>query len=407
MLLNRLSILATIVLCASCASREPRIAARTVTYFGAPPGALQRVKARLESGDKTLQPALERLVADAQEALRVVPPTVLDNPATPPSGDEHDYMSLAPYFWPDPANSNGLPYIRRDGETNPTSHGATSDRNRIGLMARTVETLGLAYYFTGNEAYAAHAARCLRTWFLNPATRMNPNLNFAQAIVGLNTGRGIGVIEGRTISEAADAAQLLEGSRSWSAADDSDLKAWLAQYLHWLLTSKNGREEAAAKNNHGTLYDVQAIRLALVLGKRDLARQIAEAARQKRIAVQIQPDGRQPLELVRATSFSYSRFNIDALLRLATLSEHVGVDLWHFETADGRSIRKALDYLVQFVGPSKKPWPLKQIKGFGGGEMTPALYQAAIVYQEPKYRALAESLGDSPERRYHLLFPSQ
>ena len=233
-------------------------------YFGASPGALAKVKAQLAASDPSLQRALKNLVADADEALSVKPPSVVEKNKTPPSGDKHDYMSLAPYYWPDPAKSNGLPYIRHDGKVNPESRVDGYDHGRMSEMGNTVETLALAYYFTGKETYAAQAAKFLRVWFLDPMTRMNPHLNFAQAIPGENTGRGTGILEGRHISQAADAAELLAGSPSWTEKDRSEFKAWLGTYLDWLLTSKNGRDEANAKNNHGSFYDVQAMELALV-----------------------------------------------------------------------------------------------------------------------------------------------
>jgi hypothetical protein len=104
---------------------------------------------------------------------------------------------------------------------NPATRTEAFDSRRNRLMAKTVETLALAYYFTGKEAYAEHAACCLRAWFLDPATRMNPNLTFAQGVPGVNTGRGAGIIDGRNIADAADAAGLLAGSPAWTQKDDN------------------------------------------------------------------------------------------------------------------------------------------------------------------------------------------
>ena len=299
----------------------------SLNYFGAPPGTLARVKARVKAGDKTLTPALDALIADAERALLADPPSVMDKTRLPPTGDRHDYMSTAPYFWPDPARSNGLPYIRHDGKVNPESRGPASDHDRLGRMGATVQTLALAYYLTGREAYATQAARFLRVWFLEPATRMKPNLDFAQGVPGASTGRGFGVLEGRSIAEAADAAQLLTGSGAWKAKDDKAFRSWLGAFLDWLLTSRNGRTEAAARNNHGTFYDVQVLRLALVLGRDSLAKSIASAAGPKRIAAQIEPDGRQPLELQRTAALGYSAFNLQALFALARICRHRPVAL--------------------------------------------------------------------------------
>ena len=375
------------------------------TYFGASPGALGKARARLAAGDKALQPALKALTLEADEAMQLSPPSVIQKTKTPPSGDMHDYLSVAPYFWPDPARANGLPYVRHDGRVNPESRGSASDHGRVGLMANTVETLALAYYLTGKDVYANQAAKFLRAWFLDPATRMNPHLTYAQAVPGLNDGRGTGIIEGRGLAEAADAAGLVAGSKAWPRSDDEALKAWLSTYLDWLLTSTNGQHEAAACNNHGTFYDVQAMRLALVLGKTNLATHIAEAAKQKRIAVQIKPDGQQPLELERTASLSYSRLNLEALFPLATLAEHVGVDLWHYQTPDGRSLRRGLDYLLPYADTPPRPWPFEQIKHYDRSEFAPLLRQAALAYDEPKYEMILAKVPGAASKRLQLLFP--
>jgi hypothetical protein len=373
-------------------------------YFAVSPGALPEAKARLAARDESLQPALKALVRAANEALQIAPPSVTQKSKLPPSGDKHDYMSTAPYFWPDPTKPGGLPYIRHDGKVNPESREEAFDHGRIGLMARTVETLALASYFTGNEAYAEHAAKCLQVWFLDPATRMNPNMNFAQGVPGENTGRGTGILEGRNIAQAADAAELLAGSAAWTEQDQNEFRAWLETYLNWLLTSKPGRDEANSQNNHGTWYDVQVVEIALVLGKLDVAKQICETAKQKRIAVQIKPDGRQPLELARTAALGYSHFNLDALFTLATMSEHVGVDLWYCRLANGKNaLPQALDFLLPYVADLSKKWPYGQIKDFNRTDFAPQLREAAMIYHEPKYEKILARFPDVAKERFQLL----
>ena len=106
-------------------------------------------------------------------------------------------MSLAPYWWPNPATPNHLPYVRKDGEHNPEAS-AVEDHNNLGRMAKNVHALALAYYFTGDESDAKRASLLLHVWFLDPATRMNPNMKFAQAILGVNDGRGTGILDSRS-----------------------------------------------------------------------------------------------------------------------------------------------------------------------------------------------------------------
>ncbi|HWC20496.1 MAG TPA: alginate lyase family protein [Terriglobales bacterium] len=339
--------------------------------------------------------------AEADRARSLGPFSVMHKEAMPPSGDKHDYMSLAPYFWPNPETSNHLPYVRRDGERNPEIK-AISDHDEMGKMASSTLALALGYYLTGNEDYASRAALLLRTWFLDPSTKMNPNLEYAQGIRGVTTGRGIGIIDSHGLTEVVDAVGLLEGSKNWTPADDQGIRQWFSSFLDWLRTSRNGKDESNAKNNHGSFYDVQVVDYALFLGKRDLAEEVAKNAGHTRIAVQIEADGRQPLELARTRSFGYSCFNLRALTELATLGQQVGVDLWHFETADGRSIRRAIDYLLVY-GQGQKPWPYKEIAGLHPEELAGPLFEAALAYKEPKYVAAAKKFATSSQNAGVLL----
>jgi hypothetical protein len=365
---------------------------------------LQATRQHLRDGDAHLAPALAQLEKEAQEELRAGPFSVTFKKPTPPSGDKHDYMSQAPYFWPNPDTTNGLPYIRRDGERNPEIS-RISDHKNLDQMAGAVETLTLAYYFKGNEAYADKAARLLRAWFLEPETRMNPNLQYAQAVLGVNTGRGIGLIETRSLARVVDAIGLLAGSKAWTVSDQKGVENWYAKFLEWMQQSENGKAEAAAKNNHGTYYDVQAASFALFLGKRDLATDILRTAQQKRIARQIEPDGRQPLELVRTKAWGYSVGNLSGLMLLARLGENVELDLWHYETPDGRSIRKALAFLAPFaLGESK--WSYQQIGGWPPQMLYPLLRQGALKFPDPVCSRWAERIPKlDVSNRANLLAP--
>jgi hypothetical protein len=368
-------------------------------------------RAVLAAGDTSLKPALTELLSAAEARLNQKPASVMDKKAVPPSGDKHDYLSQAPYFWRD-TNSPAGKYIRRDGERNPESNN-DSDAGRLGKVCASVHELGLAYYFTGDDKYAAKAAELVRVFFLNPATRMNPNLNFGQGIPGETTGRPAGLISARGLADMVDGVGLLAGAKSWTSDDQSKLTAWATEYFHWLTTSKIGLGEAAASNNHGTFYDVQAVSLALFIGNTNAAREILLQARTKRIAQQIEPDGKMPRELTRTLSFNYSLFNLRAAIQLADLGRVAGVDLWHYQTADGRSILKAAEFLARYADP-ESTWPYQQIHKPSRPELGAALLQVAAEFpgSQPVQAALKyfkpEDYTGSPARLYLRLaaFPA-
>lgn len=356
--------------------------------------SLAEARAELDRGESRLAVPLAQLRAEADKLLKLKPASVLDKTLTAASGDRHDYFSFAPYWWPDPKKPDGLPYLRRDGERNPDSTKGTDDA-AFSRTCRAVETLGLAYYFTGDERYAAKAATVARVWFLDPATRMNPNLQHAQAIPGVSPGRAIGIIDSRNIVNLLDGLALIDGSPAWPAKDATAMKAWLTDFHRWLTTSENGREESTKENNHGTWWDVQAAALALAIGRPDDAKKILAAVPAKRIALQIEPDGRQPHELARTRSLAYSCFNLEAFLLLARLGEHVDLDLWKFTTEDGRSLRGALRYLAPYADPAVE-WPKKEIDATKRSRLLPLLHEAVHRSGEPDLRALLEKFGRHP-----------
>ena len=225
---------------------------------------LAAIAMRVQRGDPSLAAALAALDADARRARALEPLSVMDKAVVPPSGDKHDYMSQAPYWWPDPAKANGRPSIRRDGERKPEID-RISDHDSLFRVTNAVSSLSLSFYLTRNTADAKAASRLVRTWFLDPATRMNPHLRFGQGIPGITEGRGIGIIETRALPEILDSVALLDGSPAWTRADEAGLQASMRSYLAWLRESQHGKDESQNGNNHETWYDVQVASLALTV----------------------------------------------------------------------------------------------------------------------------------------------
>lgn len=344
---------------------------------------LSRIRNEVIAGNRVYAGAVKRLQKDADKALALKIGSVMDKNVIAPSGDKHDYLSYGRYFWPDPSKPDGLPYIQRDGETNPEI-ASVSDQENLQLVIKSVHTLGLAYFYTGREEYAVHAAQTLRMWFLNPETKMNPNVNFGQVVKGKDVGRASGMIEFRDFTLLIDGVGLLAASRSWTGEDQAGLVGWFTEYLTWLQTSKIGNQEAQSDNNHGVWFDAQRTSIALFVGNVNLARSILEDATQKRIARQIEPDGTQPRELARTRSMHYTAFNVGAFFTLAKLADCLKIDLWNYRTADGRGIRQALDWFFPYY-TGEKEWVHQQIDEFKKEGFYQVLYLASRKYGDNKY----------------------
>jgi hypothetical protein len=366
--------------------------------------ALARNRQLLKDGDKQLTPALARLRSEADRALAAKEPSVMDKKLLPVSGDKHDYFSYGPYWWPDPTKPDGLPYIRRDGEVNPESDTGTDDI-AFGQVCSAVETLGLAYWFTGDARYATKAASFVRVWFLDPKTRMNPNFQHAQAIPGITPGRGIGLIESRRLMGLNEGLSLFGESSGLAPAERKAFGVWLDAFYVWLTTSSNGRDESKEENNHGTWYDAQTAHLALVLDRKDEARAILTRGLDARLAKHVEPDGSQPRELARTRSLNYSLFNLEALFACAALAEHVGVDWWKFTTKDGRSLGRALAYVAPYVDPAKA-WPKQDVAPGDRSRLLPLFAQYLKHNDDAAIRTLYRAHGaTAKDARFRLLSP--
>ncbi|MFH9012040.1 alginate lyase family protein [Streptomyces sp. NPDC017943] len=359
---------------------------------------LERTRTRVQHGDPRLRQAVRALRARADKWLDQGPWTVVDKPRPAPGGDVHDYLSQAPYWWPTttPTAGNpwGCPYVQRDGERNPEVDSGT-DRQDLEKTFDSAYDLSLAWYYTGERRYALKAGQVLRTWFLDPSTRMNPNLDHAQFIPCKYDGRAIGIIDfSQSYTGVLDALALLEtGAPGWTRQDRSAMSRWNTDFLGWLKDSDFGRQEAAATNNHGTFYDLLLAGLAHATGDVALARRTVLDARGRRIAVQIAPDGGQPQELARTRSWHYSTFTLVAHTRLAAIGRRVGVDLWAYRGPDGQSLSEAVDYLLPAAtGAADWPHPELEFHRFAATDVVHAAADAG----DPRARRAVPSLEEPP-----------
>lgn len=324
-----------------------------------------------------------RVLNAARQYLSEAPITVTASHSPRSAGGLHDFFSEGDYWWPDPQNPGG-PYIQRDGMSNPDNF--VEHRRALMRLSVQVPALVAAWRLTRDERYARHAARHLRAWFIDEPTRMNPSLQYSQAIQGRSTGRGIGVIDTIHLVEVARAVEVLEGSRALSATDTAGIKKWFAEYLGWIRTSTNGIEEREAKNNHGTCWVMQVAAFAHLVGNRELLDYCRTRFKTVIVPNQIAADGSFPQELRRTKPYGYTLFNLEALAAICRILSTPEDNLWTFKTADGRGISKALEYMAPFIR-DRKSWPLKPDVMYDGEwpMRQSSLLFAGLALQRPDY----------------------
>lgn len=324
------------------------------------PVALLQAKQQYEQGREPFATLVNQLKSEADVLLDIEPYSVMQKKMIPPSKNMHDYYSLGIYWWPNPATEDGLPYVRHDGKKNPEYD--NYDGVSIHKMSKAVFTLALAYFYTSHEPYAKHANDLIKAWFLDPATKMNPHLEYGQAIPGVVEGRGIGIIETGTLLRIVNAVGLLKDAASFSQPDHELLQKWFREYTHWLVSSPKGWDERMWHNNHGSSYDSQVACFSHFVGEDSLAVLILDSVKVKRIDPQIESDGSQPWELERTKSMTYSIKNLNHLMENAILAQHYGIDLWNYESEDGGSIKQAIRYLIPYM-LDEKEWTYTQYGG--------------------------------------------
>ncbi|MBA4137931.1 MAG: alginate lyase [Opitutus sp.] len=350
-----------------------------------------------------------RVLPLAEAALGVQPVsiTAVRNPRS--AGDAHDFSSEGDYWWPDPKNPDG-PYVRRDGETNP--HNFLGHRRLMLAFARDFGALAAAYDLTRDERFAAAAVEHLRVWFVDPATRMNPNLQYAQSIRGVATGRGIGIIDTVHLAEVALGVRALHGAKPLDDATEAAVKNWFRDYLRWLQTHPYGLDERKAENNHGTCWFLQAAAFALLV---DAQATLADARRQfKEVLLpnQMATDGSFPRELARTKPYGYAIFNLDVMCALAVVLSTPEDDLLKFTLADGRGLIRGVEFLAPFLADKSKwsrppdvlywdEWPVRQ----------PALLWGALAAQRDDWLELWQRLPADPvveevRRNFPVRFPT-
>jgi hypothetical protein len=336
-----------------------------------------------------------RIMEKAAKYLREEPVTVTASHSERSAGGKHDFFSEGDYWWPDPKDANG-PYIQRDGMSNPDNF--VAHRQAMIRLSEIVGTMGSAYILTGDDKYVRQAVKHLKAWFVEPETKMNPNLLYGQAIKGKATGRSTGVIDTIHLAEVARGALVMSKSSAFPAKDFDDVKGWFREYLKWLTTHPYGTEERAAKNNHGVCWAMQAAAFAQLVGDQEELAAIREQFKTAFVGKQVAQDGSFPAELRRTKPYGYSLFVVDAMAGIAQIASTPSDDLWNFELPDGRGMKKAMEFIFPYVQDKSKwpgkhdvlywdEWPVRQ----------PSLLFAGLKFNKPEYLKEWESLKADPQ----------
>jgi len=353
---------------------------------------------RSKLADTIAQIDHDRILRLANLALKLKPPAITDHVATNSAGGPHDFFSQGDYYWPNTTNATGLPYIGRDGESNPDNF--NFHRMAMRDMKDAVAALAAAYVITGDDKYVRKSVELLKVFFLDDATKMNPNLDYAQAVLGKQTGSAFGVIDTLHLAELPVAVSFLEKSPAFPSGVDAGLKKWFTDYDGWITTATNGVKEMNALNNHSIACFVQLASFAKFTGDEKLLELCRTRFKEVLLPNQMTNNGSFPRELARTKPYGYSIFQVDNVATLCVLLSTTNEDFWKFTLPDGRSPKTAIDFIYPYLMDKNKwladghprdvmhwdNWPMRQ----------PCLIFAYAETGDKKYFDLWKKLDADP-----------
>jgi len=343
---------------------------------------------RLQQAVRRNPPVSLNVLVD--EALRAGPWSVTSHRPEVPGVGPNDYFSEGLYWWPDPQNPEG-PFIRKDCHRNPNRFAANA--KDLKALSEALLVLGYGAYMLGRPECAKHACDLITVWFVEPGTRMNPNLEFGQAVRGISSGRARGIIETVELIFAAQGILLLEASGNLDARLAHSVRQWFAEYLQWLTTSEKGRHEKNATNNHATWWTAQVSAFALFTGDAGAQRLAWDHYREYLVPGQLREDGSCPSEEARPAALGYSAMNLDGFAAICRLAQTAGIDLWNFKTELDIGVERGFRYLVPYIlQPST--WRKQQIEPYRSDRVLfPGL--AGIAYNSAELLSAYDQLPRS------------
>jgi hypothetical protein len=337
----------------------------------------------------------QQVMKEAEWALTQEPITVTAASSPRSAGGKHDFFSEGDYWWPNPVSADS-PYIQKDGMTNPDNF--VAHRHAMIRLSKVVGALASAYLLTGDEKYFQHALKHCRAWFVDTAPLMNPNLLYAQAIKGRFTGRGIGIIDTIQLMEVAQGLLAMEAKRGSDKGELAAIRNWFDQYLQWLTTHKYGKDVMNAENNHGTCWVMQVASFAKFTGNQKLMQFCSDRYKNVLLPNQMATDGSFPRELRRTKPYGYSIFNLDAMVMVCQVLSNKENDLWSYQTSDGKSIKKGIEFLYPYLADKNKwtfqkdvmywnDWPVAQ----------PSLVFGAVAFENKNWLETWKRLDHDPK----------
>ncbi|KAG8908744.1 hypothetical protein FRB99_002982 [Tulasnella sp. 403] len=367
--------------------------------------------------------AQQEIVEAAEWFAAQGPWSVMNKTILAPSNDTHDYLSWSPYWWADCSNVGNTTaltdqqvytecnYVNRDGQFSPDVR-LVNDTGAFQAMSDAVFYNVLAYKITGQDKYANDAVRFVDTWFINNATYMNPNLNYAQVIRGVNgTGGGshTGVLDLHHITKVTSAILVLKamGAPMWTPAFDAAMNTWTTQYVNWLQTAEIALQEKAATNNHGSFYFAQTASLQVLTGNYTGAKDTLNQYFNGIYKNQIVANGEQPLEASRTRPYHYRAYNAAALITIHRVAEYIGWDTWNITTTAGTTVKDAVDFTMTVPPGNDDPTELfpdvaaiASQYGDANGKYAAFLAQKDPTYPGEAYFFWEQPLSDSGIKTY-------
>jgi hypothetical protein len=335
----------------------------------------------------------EQILKEANWALQQDPITVTAASSARSTGGKNDFYSEGDYWWPDTENPDG-PYIQKDGLTNPDNFVA----HRLAMIrfSKIIGALASAYKITGAAKYVKQAEMHLNAWFVNTESMMKPNLQYAQAIKGKFTGRGIGIIDTIHLMDVAQGVIIMQ--HKLNSKNLSAIKTWFTNYLSWLMTSQNGKDEMNAKNNHGTCFVMQVASFAKLTGDNQLTKFCSDRFKLVLLPTQMAENGSFPLEMARTKPYGYSIFNLDAMASICQILATKNDNLWEYQTSDGKNIKKAIEFLHPFI-EDKSKWTLKPDVMYWNDwpVAQPSLLFGSLVYNQKEWFTTWSKLDHDPK----------